>query len=74
MSDIIKVTLDYNTMRVLKVAYVAAKTRQLRAFGYRELEQAEVATQLELVLEGKTLGTGLTVIGGFIAEDKPELV
>lgn len=56
-------------MMVPKAAYVTAKTKQLRGFGYADLSEAAVLNQLELVLLGKTLKTGLDVIGGFMIDE-----
>jgi hypothetical protein len=69
MSDEIKVNLDGRRGTVPRAAYIAAKTKQLREFGYADLSEKAVADQLDLVLAGKKVGTGLDVIGGFIEGD-----
>lgn len=51
-----------------RAAYVTAKTKQLREFGYALTEQ-HVSDQLDMLLAGKKLGTGLTVIGSFMEDE-----
>jgi hypothetical protein len=49
--------------------YVTAKTKQLVEFGYPTLTEAEVDAQIDAVLDGKTHGNGLTVIGAFMKDE-----
>lgn len=65
MSDLIKIDLNGRTVRVEKERYIAAKTKDLREFGYEGLGTEEVADQLEKVLAGEELN----VIGMFIEKD-----
>lgn len=53
------------------MAYVRAKTKQLREFGYHTLKQEDVAEQLEAILKGgATLANGkLTIIGSFMEKE-----
>lgn len=59
---------DGRSATVDKAAYITAKTKQLREFGYPELTEDEVAKELEGLLAGKQW---TTVIGGFVESDKP---
>lgn len=65
----IKVKVDGQWATVPRAAYIKAKTKQLREFGYPTLTEKAVADQLDLVLAGKKVGTGLDVIGAFIEGD-----
>jgi hypothetical protein len=62
----IKIKVDGKTYTVPRARYVIAKTKQLKEFGYANLTAGEVDLELTKILEGKTLKTGLTVIGGFM--------
>ena len=81
MSDFISITVDDDflgkakTIRTPRETYVAAKTKDLRNFGYSGLTEKEVADQLQAVLDGGTLSDGrLTIIGSFIENDKPQVI
>lgn len=65
----LKVTVDDKVMNVPRSAYVKAKTKQLREFGYNGLDEATVNAQIDAVLAGKEFGDGLTVIGGFMKDE-----
>lgn len=65
----IKVNIDGQRATVPRAAYIKSKTKQLREFGYAKLTEQQVSAQLDLVLAGKKVGTGLDVIGGFIEGD-----
>jgi hypothetical protein len=70
MSDEIKVKIEGRPAAyVPKAAYVKAKTKQLREFGYGGLKETEVEDQLALVMAGKKIGSGLNVIGGFMVDE-----
>lgn len=63
----LRVKLESGPARVVpREAYVAAKTRQLVQFGYGRLTEETVNEQIDLLLTGKTLDSGLTVIGQFM--------
>lgn len=51
--------------RVSRADYVRAKTRQLREFGYSNLTEDEVNTQITAILDGKLLD----VIGMFMKDE-----
>jgi len=71
-AETLTVTIEGKTITVPRSAYVKAKHKQLTEFGYEGLTEAEVDAQVTVLLEGKTFGTGLTVIGGFMqSEVKP---
>lgn len=53
------------TRHVSKSDYVTAKTKMLIEFGYTNLTEAEVETQLNNLLDGKELD----IIGMFIEKD-----
>lgn len=57
---------DRPITEVPREAYVKAKTKQLREFGYNDLTEEHVNEQVDAVLEGKKFGAGLTVIGVFM--------
>jgi hypothetical protein len=59
-----------NKVRCSKQAYIVAKTKDLREFGYPTLTEAQVKIQLEKVIAGKTLN----VIGKFIEGDNTKEV
>lgn len=63
------VVIDYKEAVVPRAAYVKAKTKQLREFGYPELTEAEVDAQIDALLTNKKLGDGLTVIGMFMEDE-----
>lgn len=59
-----------NERRRVKTAdYVRAKTKQLREFGYGNLDESAVKDQLKLLLAGKKW---TDIIGGFMEKDKPQ--
>lgn len=51
---------------VPREAYVKAKTKQLRDFGYNDLTEEHVNEQVDAVLAKKEFGDGLTIIGKFM--------
>jgi hypothetical protein len=51
---------------IASTEYVKLKTKQLREFGYTDLTEDTVATELAKVLDS---GEGLTVIGYFINDE-----
>lgn len=57
-----------NTVRVSRQQYIEAKTKDLIEFGYTNLTQKHIETQLEHVLKGED--TALDVIGRFIKSDE----
>lgn len=63
------IELDGRRMVVPRAAYVKAKTRQLKEFGYGTLTEEGVDEQVTAVLEKKKLLNGLTVIGGFMQDE-----
>jgi hypothetical protein len=67
-NDLIEVQLeDWPEPRVVtKAQYARAKWKQLKEFGYATLTLEHTLEQLELVLAGKTMKDGLTVIGKFM--------
>jgi len=70
MSDTIRVKIDDNpAMTVSRVAYVEAKTKQLREFGYTTLTKDHVNEQVDAVLSKKEFGDGLTVIGMLMKDE-----
>jgi len=56
------------TIRVSRQHYIEAKTKDLIEFGYTNLTQEHVKTQLKHVLNGDD--TALDVIGRFIKSDE----
>lgn len=67
MNEQIKVSIDGRPAKaVTRKVYVEAKTKQLRAFGYTTLTEKEVDEQITALLEKKSFGDGLTVIGMFM--------
>jgi hypothetical protein len=70
MSDPVEITIIANgeARRVARSAYVSAKTKDLREFGYRNLSHSDVSAQLDLILAG-TATSGLSVIGKFMIDD-----
>lgn len=54
---------------VTRAAYVRAKTKQLREFGYPSLTESDVNEQIDAVLAKKSFGEGLTVIGMFMKDE-----
>lgn len=52
-----------------RAAYVKAKTKQMREFGYPDLTEAHVDEQITALLAGKKFGDGLTVIGMFMDKE-----
>lgn len=68
-SRILQVCINGKTLDVPRRDYVRAKTKQLRAFGYVGLLDKTVNEQVDAVLQKKTLGDGLTVIGGFMEDE-----
>lgn len=48
-----------------RAAYIKAKTRQLRDFGYRDITERHVGEQVDALLAGKKL----TVIGKFMEDE-----
>lgn len=65
----IKIDGSDREMEVPRSAYVKAKAKQLREFGYAKLTEHELIEQIDAVIAGKEIGTGLTVIGGFIKDE-----
>lgn len=61
----IKIDLDGQIVTVEKEKYIAAKTKDLRAFGYSNLTNDEVRIQLEKILKGEPLD----IIGMFMEKD-----
>lgn len=66
MKEGIKVNLDGKIGMVDREAYVKAKTKQLREFGYPTLTEDETDAQVSALLDRKEFGKGLTVIGMFM--------
>lgn len=64
-----KFKIDGKSVECDRAAYVKAKTKQLREFGYPSLTEREVNEQIDCLIAGKTLGNGLTVIGKFMEEE-----
>lgn len=62
----IEVNIEGRHGMVDRAAYVTAKTKQLREFGYSGLQEHEVSDQIDALLAGKDIGSGLTVIGKFM--------
>jgi hypothetical protein len=63
----LRVKIEGHPMReVPRDAYVKAKTKQLREFGYSGLTEEHVNEQVDAVLSKKEFGDGLTVIGKFM--------
>ena len=58
-----------STVRCTRQEYIAAKTKDLQEFGYPDLTEEHVSTQLEYVLTGQR---PLDIIGHFIDSDNPE--
>jgi len=67
----IEVESNKNAIRCTIQQYIDAKTKDLREFGYTNLDQKTVRKQLDLVLAGKP---PTDVIGHFIADDNPKEV
>lgn len=65
----LKVIIDGRPAVVPREAYVKAKTKQLKEFGYGDLDEAHVDEQITALLEGKKFGKGLTVIGMFMEKE-----
>lgn len=63
------VSIDGHKKHVATAAYVGAKCNQLREFGYANLTEETVREQLLALINGKKLGEGLTVIGGFMQDE-----
>lgn len=70
MKDI-TLTLDIEGRKLSapKSAYARAKLKQLKEFGYSDLTLQEVYREIDSILAGKTLTTGLTIIGGFMEKE-----
>lgn len=68
------IKLHGRRVSVSRPDYVAAKTKDLIAFGYTGLTEKEVDDQVTAVLQGKKLLKGLTVIGGFMKDEICEIV
>lgn len=64
-----KINIDGKKMDVERAAYVKAKTKQLREFGYSDLKESHVDEQITALLSGKEFGDGLTVIGVFMKDE-----
>ena len=64
-----KFNIDGKIMDVPRAAYVKAKTKQLREFGYPSLSESEVDAQIDALIQGKQLSDGLTVIGKFMERE-----
>lgn len=61
----ITINLDGRILKIDKDQYIAAKTKDLRGYGYEKLSESEVENQLNKVLKGEEL----SVIGMFIEKD-----
>lgn len=61
----ITIDLDGRIIKVPKEIYIIAKTKDLRQFGYANLSESEVESQLDKVLAGEELD----IIGMFIEKD-----
>ena len=62
----LRINLEGKIVEVARDAYVKAKTKQMRQFGYTDLDEAHVNSQIDALLAGKKIGDGLTVIGKFM--------
>jgi len=70
MSKTLKIKIeDKPEMEVPREAYVKAKTKQLREFGYSTLTESHVDEQVDAVLQKKEFGKGMTVIGVFMKKE-----
>lgn len=67
--ETLQVNLGGRMGEVNRSEYVTAKTKQLREFGYPTVTQQEINEQITALLEGKTFGNGLTVIGMFMDDE-----
>lgn len=61
----LKVEINGRMVTTEREAYVKAKTKQLREFGYSDLSKEHVSEQVDAVLSG----TSLSVIGMFMKEE-----
>ncbi len=61
----ILIDVEGSMANVPRKAYVTAKTKQLRAFGYPDLTEKSVDDQITAILEGKELD----VIGMFMERE-----
>lgn len=65
----LRINLDGDEHDVSRKAYVTAKTKQMREFGYQTTE-AEVDAQIEILMTpGKPANSKLTVIGMFMKDE-----
>ena len=64
----IQIELEGEEVVVAKKDYVAAKTKDLKEFGYNNLTEQEVEVQLDKIMSGEKTD----VIGGFIERDNPQ--
>jgi len=71
---LLKINLDGEIRTVSRHAYVTAKHKQMVDFGYSTLTKSEVDTQVELVIAGKTMADGLSVIGMFMKDDLTPMI
>ncbi len=63
----LKVKLEWRgEIEVTRSAYVTAKTKQMREFGYSHVTEKETDEQIDAVLAKKKFGKGLTIIGKFM--------
>lgn len=65
-ADQLKVSINDKIGMASRDAYANAKHKQLVEFGYTDLTLSHVQEQIDAVLAGKKLGSGLTIIGGFM--------
>lgn len=69
-TEMLKVIINGKAGEVPRRVYVTAKTKNLRAFGYSGLTEADVDAQITALQEGKKFGKrGLTVIGKFMEDE-----
>ncbi len=74
MSDTLNLSIDGEKLSAPRNAYAKAKLKQLSEFGYNDLDLKTVQSEIDMILAGKTLKDGLTIIGGFMVDEiiKPE--
>lgn len=65
MKQKIKIDLDGRIISVDKEIYIIAKTKDLIEFGYKNLSESEVESQLDKVIKGEEIN----IIGMFIQKD-----
>ena len=68
-SDTLRIRMDGEEHDVPRKAYVTAKAKQMREFGYPSVTEDGINEQIEALSAKKEFGKGLTVIGMFMKDE-----